>query len=225
MISLLVSGFMAELLGPKRTILVGQTCILLGWIVVYLAKDFIILLIGRFVMGLGAGLSLSSTTLQLSEIALIRYRGIFSMMNNLTVYAALIYSLVLSATVSLNMVMVLSAIPTVAFLVASFFLPESPIWLVKKGQLQKAKLSIIVLRGPEYDYMPEIKELEHLTQIQENITMTERIRELRSEKNVVPFLIMALMISLQVLDICSNYCLISRVAIDFFSSLFLDLKW
>ena len=212
MISLLVSGFMAELLGPKRTILVGQTCILLGWIVVYLATNFISLLIGRFIMGLGAGLSLSSTTLQLSEIALIRYRGIFSMMNNLTVYAALIYSLVLSATVSLNMVMVLSAIPTVAFLVASFFLPESPIWLVKKGQLQKAKLSIIVLRGMEYDYMPEMKELEHLTQNQGNFTITERIRELRSRKNVVPFLIMALMISLQViriyLGIYLNDCLI-----------------
>ena len=192
---------MAELLGPKRTILVGQSCILFGWIVVYLATNFISLLIGRFIMGLGAGLSLSSTTLQLSEIALIRYRGIFSMMNNLTVYAALIYSLVLSATVSLNMVMVLSAIPTVAFLVASFFLPESPIWLVKKGQLQKAKLSIIVLRGMEYDYMPEMKELEHLTQNQGNVTITERIRELRSRKNVVPFLIMALMISLQVIRI------------------------
>ena len=200
MISLLVSGFMAEILGPKRTILVGQTCILLGWIVVYLATNFISLLIGRFIMGLGAGLSLSSTTLQLSEIALIRYRGIFSMMNNLTVYAALIYSLVLSATVSLNMVMILSAIPTVAFLVASFFLPESPIWLVKKGQLQKAKLSIIVLRGMEYDYMPEMKELEHLTQNQGNVTFPERIRELRSRKNVVPFLIMALMISLQVIS-------------------------
>ena len=122
------------------------------------------------------------------------------MMNNLTVYAALIYSLVLSATVSLNMVMILSAIPTVAFLVASFFLPESPIWLVKKGQLQKAKLSIIVLRGMEYDYMPEMKELEHLTQNQGNVTFPERIRELRSRKNVVPFLIMALMISLQVIS-------------------------
>ena len=198
MISLLVSGFAAEVLGPKRTILVGQSCILFGWVVVYLATNFISLLVGRFIMGLGAGLSLSSTTIQLSEIALIRYRGIFSMMNNLTVYVALIYSLVLSATVSLDMVMVLSAVPTVTFLVASFLLPESPIWLVKKGQLQKAKLSLIALRGTQYDLMPEIKEMEHLTQNVGKVAIAERICELKSRRNVVPFLIMALMISLQV---------------------------
>ena len=198
MISLLVSGFAAEVLGPKRTILVGQSCILFGWVVVYLATNFISLLVGRFIMGLGAGLSLSSTTIQLSEIALIRYRGIFSMMNNLTVYVALIYSLVLSATVSLDMVMVLSAVPTVTFLVASFLLPESPIWLVKKGQLQKAKLSLIALRGTQYDLMPEIKEMEHLTQNVGKVAIAEKICELKSRRNVVPFLIMALMISLQV---------------------------
>ena len=70
---------------------------------------------------------------QLSEIALIRMRGTFTMMNQLTIYAALIYSVVLSACFSVKILIVMSAIPTIMFLITSYFLPESPMWLMKKG--------------------------------------------------------------------------------------------
>ena len=70
---------------------------------------------------------------QLSEIALIRMRGTFTMMNQLTIYAALIYSVVLSACFSVKILIVMSAIPTIIFLMTSYILPESPMWLMKKG--------------------------------------------------------------------------------------------
>ena len=55
------------------------------------------------------------------------------MMNILTMYAALIYSVVLSAFFSVKILIVMSAIPTIMFLMTSYFLPESPMWLMKKG--------------------------------------------------------------------------------------------
>lgn len=55
------------------------------------------------------------------------------MMNQLTIYAALIYSVVLSACFSVKILIVMSAIPTIMFLMTSYILPESPMWLMKKG--------------------------------------------------------------------------------------------
>ena len=57
------------------------------------------------------------------------------MMNQLTIYAALIYSVVLSACFSVKILIVMSAIPTIMFLMTSYILPESPMWLMKKGIL------------------------------------------------------------------------------------------
>ena len=60
-------GILAETIGRKFTILSGQACILIGWVIVYFALNFYMLLIGRLIMGLGVGLSHATTTLQVSQ--------------------------------------------------------------------------------------------------------------------------------------------------------------
>ena len=78
---LLVGGSIAEFIGRKPTLIIGQSIIILGWISVYFANSFPLLLFGRLVGGIGCGLNLPVTTLLLSEIALINMRGILSMMS------------------------------------------------------------------------------------------------------------------------------------------------
>ena len=60
MIFLLIGGFLNELIGRKKTMLLGQTCILAGWIVVYFSKIFEVLLLGRFFNAMGIGFTFSS---------------------------------------------------------------------------------------------------------------------------------------------------------------------
>ena len=66
-----IGGSIAECIGRKRTLVIGQICMLLGWIIIYSANYFSTLLLGRFVVGSGIGISLPATTLQLSEIGMI----------------------------------------------------------------------------------------------------------------------------------------------------------
>ena len=67
-----ISGAIADMIGRKRTLIIAQMFVLVGWIVVYFAQQFFLLLIGRFLIGLGKGISLPVTIMLNSEIALIR---------------------------------------------------------------------------------------------------------------------------------------------------------
>ena len=147
------------------------------------------------------------------------------MMNALMVNSGIIYALVLYAIFPMDKIIIMSALPSILFLLTSFFLPESPMWLMKKGKVDEAKVmnagyylyynlstwvclqkknwiyfcqkSLINLRGPKYDFNPELKELEYLVK-SKNTGVMETMKELRSRTNVIPFIIMATMIIFQV---------------------------
>ena len=198
MVFLIIGGIISELIGRKRTLITGQICLLGGWIIIYFSKQFPMLLFGRFIIGLGSGIILPVITLQLSEIALIKMRGTISMMSYLIMNIGNIYILLVSTSFTLNGIISMSAVPTIVFLLTSLFLPESPMWLVKKGHTEKAKNSLLKLRGSKYQMNDELKELENLVKSQGNTSLMEKLKELKSRSNAIPFLILTTICVLQV---------------------------
>ena len=69
--SMMISVFITDYLDRKKSLILGQVFILVGWIVLYFAPKFAILILGRCLMGLGAGIIYPVTTLYLSEISLV----------------------------------------------------------------------------------------------------------------------------------------------------------
>ena len=198
MISMLVGGSIADFIGRKHTLIIGQICIILGWILVYFAKYFPMLLVGRFVTGLGTGLGLPVQTLQLSEIALIKMRGTLSMMNYFVMNCGNLYSLIVAANCSLYTLIIMSIAPAIIFLLFSFFLPESPLWLVKKGYTERAKKSLLALRGSKYEMNDELFELDNLVRNKDTSTLLEKLQWLKSRNNAIPCIVMATILMLQV---------------------------
>ena len=201
MISMPIGGILAEIFGRKRTLIIGQLCILIGWAVVYIARQFLILLLGRFLVGFGIGTSLPVTMLHLSEISLIRMRGTLSMMGYLVMNLGCIYSFTMASLLSLKSLIIVTTMPSILFLVFSVFLPESPVWLMKKGQIENSQKTLLALRGSRYDMNPEIKELEDLVVSQDDTKLIEKVKELKSRSNAIPFLIMTTIMMLQVIGI------------------------
>ena len=126
-------------------------------------------------------------------------QGCLSMLNACVINAGIIYSLVLSATFSTYNVMLMSVLPTIFFILASIFLPESPMWLMKKGKTNETEKSLLRLRGNKYHMYYEIKELERLVQEKnDNSGFMEKLNKQKSRSYIIPFFIMTIMILLQV---------------------------
>ena len=198
MIFMLVGGSIAELIGRKRTLVIGQITIVIGWFMIYFSNYFQMLLLGRFVVGAGIGISQPAITIQLSEIALIKMRGILSMMGYTLMNAGAVFSLVVGAYFPLNILIIMVATPSVFFILISFLLPESPVWLMKKGYTELAKKSLLQLRGSKYKMNSELKELEDLVKTQDNTKFFDNLKELKSRRNALPFVIITTIVILVV---------------------------
>ena len=68
---ILLNGFITEPLGRKRSLILGQAIILVGWTIMYFAPNFGILLGGRCFMGLGVGIIYPVSAMYLGEISLV----------------------------------------------------------------------------------------------------------------------------------------------------------
>ena len=146
MICMPISGVVAEMIGRKPTLIIGQIFTLLGWTVLYFAKQFFMFLIGRFLIGVGTGICLPLIIIFNSEIAIVKMRGILSMITYIPYHIGVIFSMLMATTFSLKVLIILSSIPSIIFLGCSIFLPESPVWLMRKGQTESAKKALLTLR-------------------------------------------------------------------------------
>ncbi len=77
MCGLVSGGLLSDRFGRKRTLVASNAILLAGWVVMFFAKSFPTLLLGRGISGLGSGINLSSSFLLLNEITLIRLRGAY----------------------------------------------------------------------------------------------------------------------------------------------------
>ncbi len=75
MLGILSSSLLSSKYGYKICLIIGCFVQTLGWILLYFAPSFTILLIGRLVSGLGSGLCTPASYVYISDIALIRFRG------------------------------------------------------------------------------------------------------------------------------------------------------
>lgn len=198
---ILLSGFINEYLGRKKTLLLGQFFILKGWFLVYFTKSYELLVAARFLMGIGVGTCYPTTYLYLSEIALVRYRGSVSIMNTVTVNLAFVYMVLLVLCFHFDALILMAAMPGFLFCMVWAALPESPIWLLKWKHCEKAEKSLVSLRGSEYSRQAELDEIsEVLSKEEPEVSVKEKIQKLKSPSVFKPLAMMTILFILQPLS-------------------------
>lgn len=136
-----IGGALMQHLGRKRAIAWNSAFFIAGPVVMAAASDAALLSFGRFVVGLGVGVSAVVVPAYVGEMAPPHRRGAvvitYELMLCLGMIAAGIVDFALrDARDNWRWMVGAPVIPAFAMLLGIFILPESPRWLVIRGRLQ-----------------------------------------------------------------------------------------
>ncbi|KAJ1403830.1 Sugar/inositol transporter [Sesbania bispinosa] len=150
------SGTVSDLIGRRPMLITSSIMFFLSGLVMLWSPNVAIILLSRIIDGVAAALAITLTPLYISEIAPADIRG---QLNTFTQFACsggmflayiLVFSMSLLPSPSWRVMLSIISIPSVAyFLLAVFYLPESPRWLVSKGRMLEAEKVLQRLRHAE----------------------------------------------------------------------------
>ena len=158
-VSCLPIGILMKFFGRKWTMLSLVLPFLIGWGLVTWAQNFVMLLIGRFMLGLAGGAFCVSAPQYASEIAEKEIRGIIGTFCVTLINAGILFVYIVGAYVTLFWTNIICAIFPIIFGVIFFLMPESPVYFIVGNREEEAVKSYKWLRGTSYDPQSEIDEL------------------------------------------------------------------
>lgn len=141
-----VAGRLADRWGRKPMLLITAIIFAIGGLVAAFAPSVAMLVIGRFVMGLGVGASSSVVSVYLVEVAPTRHRGKIGSLGQLMVVVGILVAYIVGYALqpidAWRLMMGLSIIPAVAISLGFLLTPETPRWLVSRGRFTEAVTSL-----------------------------------------------------------------------------------
>ncbi|KAI4339473.1 hypothetical protein MLD38_024415 [Melastoma candidum] len=150
------SGAVADWLGRRPMLILSSIFYFVSGMVMLWSPNVYVLLLARFLDGLGVGLAVTLVPLYISETAPPEIRGTLNTLPQFTGSGGMFISYCMVFSMSLMdlpnwrlMLGVLSVPSLIYFLLMLFFLPESPRWLVSKGRMREAKKVLQMLCGRE----------------------------------------------------------------------------
>ncbi|KAE9614563.1 putative major facilitator, sugar transporter, major facilitator superfamily [Lupinus albus] len=150
------SGKVSDMVGRRRMLIASSIMFFSNGMVMLNASSVKVILLARLLDGVAIALTATITPLYISEIAPPDIRGQlntfpqFSSSSGMFVAYIMVFSLSLVDSPSWRAMLGVVSIPSVVFfLLAVFYLPESPPWLVSKGRISEAKKVLQRIRGVE----------------------------------------------------------------------------
>ncbi|XP_043280516.1 facilitated trehalose transporter Tret1-like isoform X2 [Venturia canescens] len=148
----LIGGVLMEWVGRLRTLQIGAIPCIAGWILIALAENIPMILVGRVLAGLASAMATSPAIVYITEVARPELRGSLMSFGPTLASFGMVLSYAKGALLSWRLVAWLSIIYTsVPILLVQLFVPESPVWLVSKGRTVEARKSL------EWFYKSEAK--------------------------------------------------------------------
>ncbi|KAL3625529.1 Polyol transporter 5 [Castilleja foliolosa] len=141
-----MAGKISDYFGRRITIWVASAVFFVGAAIMGFANDYLMLMLGRFIAGLGVGFALMIAPVYAAEVAPASSRGFMTsfpevfinfgvLLGYLSNYAFAKCSLRLGWRLMLGV----GAIPPIFIAIGVLIMPESPRWLVMQGRLGDAK--------------------------------------------------------------------------------------
>ncbi len=164
------SGPLSDKLGRRKLVFVIAIVFIVGALILSLAQSMIILVIGRFIIGLAVGGSTAIVPVYLSEMAPTDTRGSLSSLNQLMITIGILASYLVNYAFAdmeaWRWMVGLAVVPSVILMIGVYFMPESPRWLLEhKSEKAARKVMAITRKQSEIDKeIDEMKEIIHISE-------------------------------------------------------------
>ena len=215
----LIAAYTGDAWGRKNTLFSCTVTNLLGWGLVLLALHrnwgngalIALLYTGRALQGVAGGLQVVVTPVYISECATKETRG------GLTCATTLLWQFGILIMYSLGIPLSakwLALVPFIVILVSGgllFTLPSSPSFLVKKGEIEKARLALQWLRGNGFNIDQEMNEKEEGCLSTEHRSWVLILTGLKERSFIVPLLIS---VSLVIVQLASGMTIVIVFSIE-----------
>ncbi|MDX1900390.1 MAG: sugar porter family MFS transporter [Gammaproteobacteria bacterium] len=189
LIGTLLSGPIGDLLGRRLLILLSGVVFLLGISFILLATDFYGLLAARLFLGVGVGVVAVAVPLYVAEMVPDQDRGryvtFFQLLLTIGILLAYCVDLFFSDTGNWRAMFAVLIVPSLILFVGSFFLPETPRWLLANARIEQARHVLSKILPDEKMAARELWRITEGLQAEE----TSSWREIFSSKFLLPSLV------------------------------------
>ncbi|GMH43045.1 hypothetical protein BSKO_10967 [Bryopsis sp. KO-2023] len=154
-------GALADKLGRRMALIVDTAVLISGAMLSASASSLNAMLVGRFIAGLGIGVSSGVVPIYISEVAPTAIRGALGSINQLVICLGILGALLVNVVVDPTkwpFMFTLATIPAVLLAVGMSFCPESPTWLAAQGKKAEAEEVMVKLWGKSEAIADESKE-------------------------------------------------------------------
>ena len=146
-----VGGYLADLVGRRKMIIVAALVFILGAIGTAFTPNVLLLIAGRIVVGLAIGIASMTAPLYISEVAPAKVRGSLVSLNQLAITIGIVVSYLVDYALApiqgWRYMLGLAAIPAVILALGMLPLPDTPRWLVNHNEPEKARVVLKRIRG------------------------------------------------------------------------------
>lgn len=147
----LPAGILAERIGRKYATITIGIPYLISWALLAFASNVGMLYTGRVFAGIATGASCVVAPMFISEIAETSLRGALGAFFQLFLTVGILFIYVAGALVNWVSLSIISAIFPLLLMICVFFIPDSPIYLVKQGSRQEAGAALKTFWGRQCD--------------------------------------------------------------------------
>lgn len=166
-----ISGVISDKLGRKRPLLLAALLFTISAFGTGISETYEIFIVYRVIGGLGIGLASALSPMYIAEVSPSEFRGRFVSLNQMTIVIGILAAQVVNiliakevpveatdefirnswnGTVGWRWMFWAELIPAIAFFTFTFFVPESPRWLMKVNQKEKASPTLKKIGGEAY---------------------------------------------------------------------------
>ncbi|KAM1245547.1 hypothetical protein ACFX13_037581 [Malus domestica] len=163
----LAGGKTSDVIGRKWTIALASIVFQSGALIMALAPNFTVLMIGRLFAGVGIGFGVMIAPVYIAEISSATARGSLTSLPEIFVNFGILLGYIsnyvfsgLPAHISWRVMLGVGLIPSIFLGFSLFVIPESPRWLVMQNRMEDARMVLIKTNESEKDVADRLAEIQ-----------------------------------------------------------------